>query len=256
MSRRRILLILGLGLCAAAGCGDDASPVADARVADAAVDAGIPDAGAPDAFDPCPGKATFQVGVVDWASNANLLGVVVTEGATANQATSAPNGRVVLCIAKTGPVELHFSHASYLDRVHTTTGEIAAEQYAAGSAPTFRMLSASQEATLYASDGKTPDAGATTAIVMVRTRPSGADASGATVSIGATNEGAYTPGADVDSLVAGSTTGAEGRVLFLNTSSDPASTSAQVTGLASCTLPATMALGAGGISSVSAVCGP
>lgn len=252
MSRRRILTIIGLCLSALVGCSDDAATANDAA-ADAP-DATLPDAGGPDAFDPCPGQTTFQARVADWASDANLLGISVTD--TTNTASSAPNGRVVLCIEKTGPVELHFTHASYVDRIHTTTGEIAAEQFAAGWSPTFRLLTGPQRSTLYASDGKTPDLAKATVVAMVRARPSGDGASGATLAIGAAHDGAYIPGANADSLVSGAVTDASGRVLFLDTTASPDSSSLQVAGLANCTLPAALALEAGGISSVSAICGP
>jgi hypothetical protein len=238
-------------------CGDDGpSSLTDAAPVDAGIDGSIADAGPPDAFDPCPGEITFQVRVADWSSDENLFGVVVQEGDTANMATSAPNGRVVLCIGQSGPVTLNFSHSSYLDRVHTTTGEIAAAHFAAGPGPTFRLLSTAQEATLYASAAITREGTATTAIAMVSGRQSGADAAGAALVLGATNEGAFTPGGDVDTLVAGATTTADGRVLFLNAATDPATSSLQVSGLANCSFPAAMSLAPGGVSSVSIVCDP
>lgn len=256
MSHRRIHWVMSLGLCFGSACGDDQSPATDAASADATTDGGIPDAGLPDAFDPCPGKTPFQVRVADWSSDLNLPGIVVQEGDTANMVTSAPNGRVVLCIPNTGPVTVRFRNASYLDRVHSTTGEIAAQQYAAGTAPSFQLLSVAQATTLYASAAETRSDAATTVILMVRTRPSGDDAAGAVLSIAATHEGAYTPGGDADTLVPGSTTTAEGRVLFLNTEVDPATTTLQVAGFTNCSSAAAVALEAGGVSSASIVCDP
>ncbi len=257
MSRRRFSLLICFSAAMAPACGDDGqSAVTDAGSIDAGIDASIADAGAPDAFNPCPGKSTFQIGVTDWSSGGNVFEVVVQEGTTANMTTSAPNGRVVLCIAPTGPVTLRLSHPSYIDRVHTTTGEIAAEQYASGTDPTLRLLSTAQEATLYANAGVTRTAAATTTVAMVRFRESGDDAPGAAIVIGATNDGAFTPGGDVDTLVSGATTTASGRVLFLNTEADPATSSVQVSGLANCSAPATMSLAPAGVSSVSIVCDP
>lgn len=255
MSRRRFLLLFSLSVAMTPACGDDGpSAVTDAATVDA--DGTIADAGPPDAFDPCPGKTTLQVRVADWGTDENIFEVVVQEGTTANMTTSAPNGRVVLCIAQTGPVTLHLSHDNYLDRIHTTTGEIAAAQFAAGTGPTLRLLSTAQEATLYASAGVERSVTASTTIAMVRTRPSGDDAAGAAVVIGAAHEGAFTPGGDVDSLVAGAATTAGGRVLFLNTATDPATSTLQVSGLNNCVLPATMSLAPGGVSSASIVCDP
>ncbi len=256
MRRRRYLVVLGPLLCLAGACGDDQSSAPDAATeSDASPDAGVIDAGAPDAFDPCPGKSTFQVGVKDWASNQNLAGIAITEGGTANSVTSAPNGRVILCIPLTGTVNIHFSHANYLDRVHTTTGEIAADQYAAGQAPTFRLLSSAQADTLYSSAATGRVTTASTFIAMVREAADGSGLGSATPTIGATHGGAYVPGADVDTLTAGASTGADGRVLFLNTEVDPATTTVQITGPSNCAMPATVALAAG-TSSVSIVCGP
>jgi hypothetical protein len=169
--------------------------------------------------------------------------------------SSAPNGRVVLCIENSGPVTIRFSNASYLDRVHSTTAEIAAEQYASNTAPSFRMLSAAQADTLYSSAGKTRDGAASTVIAMVRKRPEGTELAGAAVTLGAANEGSYTPNADVDVLDPGATTTSAGRVLFLNTNLATGMSSVNVTGQTGCTGPANMALEAG-VSSVALVCGP
>lgn len=253
MSRSRCLLLLLLGL----GCGDDQSPATDADLgSDGAADATPADAGAPDAFDPCPGKTTFQVGVVDWSSNENLPGISVQEGDTANTVSSAPNGRVVLCIENSGPVTIRFTHANYMDRVHTSTAEIAAEQFASGTAPSFRLLSTAQADTLYASAGQTRAGADSTVITMVRKRPAGTEAAGATLSLGAANTGGFTPGSSVDTIDSGTTTTANGRVLFLNTTTMAGNSSFDVTGLTGCTRAPTMSLQAGAVSSVAIVCGP
>jgi hypothetical protein len=247
-----MVLLLGLG------CGDDdGSTAIDADVLeDAGADAMV-DAGGPDAFDPCPGKTSFQVGVVDWSSNMNLPGISVQEGDGANVVTSAPNGRVVLCIENSGPVTIRFSGTGYLDRVHSTTAEIAAEQFESTTAPSFRLLSAAQADTLYTGASNTRDTADTTVIAMVRKRPEGTELAGATVSLGAANEGGYTPNAgDVDLLDSGATSVASGRVLFLNTDVATGMSSFDVTGQTGCLGPPDVALEADAVSSVAIVCGP
>ncbi len=120
-----VAFVLALG-----GCGSDDAPAADANSsfdASVAIDASPADAGEPDAFDPCPGETTFEVGVVDWITGDNVAGVVVEES-EGNAASSAPNGRVVVCVPASGIVNFRFSKTDYVDRIHTTTVEAIAAQ--------------------------------------------------------------------------------------------------------------------------------
>lgn len=238
------------------GCGssDPASPDAAGPAADAmaVVDATPIDAGPADAFNPCPGAATFEIGVVDWVTGENLPGVIAEEG-KGNAASSAPNGRVVVCVPASGPVNVRFSKAEYVNRVHTTSVEAIAAQYATGVAPSFRMLKTTDADGLYSGVTLSRDGAKTTVIAMPTNANTGLPLAGATVSMAATNEGAFVPqGAGV---VLGSATAADGKLLFLNTDLGSGATDVSVTGPGSCEIPPSVTLEAG-VSSVSMACQP
>lgn len=244
---RQALIVALLVLCA---CGNNNAETADAQVEE--IDATPSDAALPDAFDECPGQATFQVGVEDWVDGSALAGVAVTDGNV--QKSSAPNGRVVLCVAKTGPLTIRFSHADYLDRVHSTTGEIVSELASTPGVASFRMLKPADADALYTGVAKVRAADKVTAIAMVRDRATGDDAAGATVSLTAGNEGAYTPGEAPDALSPGQVSQLDGRVLFLNAEAGTSSMSAA--GLGSCLAPDSVELQAGSVSSATIACSP
>ncbi len=239
----------------ACGSGDDgaSSDAAAAVDAEVAVDAPIPDAGTPDAFDPCPGETTFEIGVVDWTTGENLPGVIVEES-EGNGASSAPNGRVVVCVPATGLVNFRFSKTDYVDRIHTTTVEAIAAQYASGVAPSFRMLTESDADSLYTGIMSTRDVGRTTFIAMPTNANTGEPLAGATVSIDAANDGSYVPqGAG---LVLGDESLTDGKVVMLNTDLGKANTTEiVVTGPGSCEIPSAISLEAG-VSSVALPCQP
>lgn len=238
------------------GCGssDPASSDAAGSAADAmaVVDATPIDAGPADAFNPCPGAATFEVGVVDWVTGENLPGVVAEES-KGNAASSAPNGRVVVCVPASGPVNIRFTKAEYVNRVHTTSVEAIAAQYATGVAPSFRMLKVTDADSLYSGAMLSRDGAKTTVIAMPTNTNTGLPLAGATVSIVATNEGAFIPqGA---SLTPGLATAEDGKLLFLNTDLGSGTSEVSVTGPGSCEIPASVILEAG-VSSVSMACQP
>ena len=249
----RAAAAVSLFLVVACGNSDPASPdgavVVDATVADAT----IFDASKPDAFDPCPGETPFEVGAVDWVTGENLPGVSVQERGDGNAGNSAPNGRVVLCIAGTGPVDIRLTKTDYVDRVHTTTVEAIAAQYSTGIAPSFRMMTTSAADALYVGVGETRSLAATTVIAMPTHAGTGEPLSGATVAITAASDGAYTP--DGTGIVSGAVSQVDGKVLFLNAEIGAGTTETTVTGPTSCEIPATVTLEAG-VSSVSMACQP
>ncbi len=240
----------------AIACSSPAPTSLDAAVINSdgpAWDAAAPDAGAPDAFDPCPGETTFELGAVDWETGNNLPGVLVRESGTSNMATSAPNGRVVLCLSGTGPVNILFSKTNYLDRIHTTSSEAIAALYATGMPPTFRMLTPSWAEGLYSAEETSPSNQATTFIAMITNATTGAPLAGSTVAIDAVEDGAFTMvGPD---LQAGTVTGLDGKVLFMNALLEGNTTGVSVTGPTSCEIPAAATLAAG-VSSVAIACQP
>lgn len=233
---------------------DSADPDADVIVdAQLPNDAALPDAGPADAFDPCPGATVFEVGVVDWTAGTNLPGVLVQQVNTANTASSAPNGRVVLCVGGSGAFETSFSKTDYAERIHTTTVEATADLYALGQAPSFRLITSSDLDGLYVEQSLAQSDTDTTFIVMVTDATTGMPLSGATVSIAAANQGAFTPNGA--GLTAGEVTGADGKVVFLNAARGAGTTVVAVTGPTSCEIPATAAV-AGEVSSVAIACQP
>lgn len=228
-------------------CGEDTNPVADAEVH---IDASMADASGPDAFNACPGKATFQVGVEDWLSGEAIAGVAVSNGSA--QASSAPNGRVVLCVNQSGVVEITFAHADYLAHTHSTSGELVAQLATTSGVASFRLLKPSDADALYLGIGKTRDSDKTTAMAMVRDRASGNVAAGASISLSVAHEGAYTPGNTEAELNPGQVTQDDGLVLLLN--AEPEAAAVTASGLSNCESPMAVSLVAGGTSSMTIVC--
>ncbi len=247
----KYLLIGGIALF---GCGEsssspDAQPEKDAQEIDATVqeiDSGM------DAFTPCPGETTLEFGVVDWESNENLFDVAV-QVAGGNSASSAPNGRVVICVGQTGPVVFTLMHPDYLPRIHTTSAEHIAVQTGNGIAPSFRLLKDTTLQSVYSDAQITLAAAGTTVIVMTDSQ-AGAERADVTVDIGNAFDGAFTPATNVLSLDMGNVSKADGRVLFLNTAVTPTTSTLSIDNPTGCTFPASFELASTGISSVSVSC--
>ncbi len=246
----KYLLIGGIALfsCGESSSSPDAQPLAkDAQEIDAtAIDSGM------DAFDPCPGETTLEFGVVDWESNENLFDVAV-QVAGGNSASSAPNGRVVICVGQTGPVVFTLMHPDYLPRIHTTSAEHIASQTGNGIAPGFRLLKDATRQNLY-SNAQIALAVASTTVVVMTDSQDGAERAGVTVDIGNAFDGAFTPATDVLNLDTGNVSKADGRVLFLNTAAVPATSTLSIATPTGCTVPASFELASTGISSVSVSC--
>ncbi len=106
--------LIGLGVCLSIACGDRAPVV---------VDSGTADSGTIDApVGTCPnGEVEVQGDWLDWDStDQSFLGIfnaTVKEGAV--QATTAPNGRAVLCLAAGVDHQLEFTHPDYLPMTAT-----------------------------------------------------------------------------------------------------------------------------------------
>lgn len=235
------------------GCGESSS-TPDAQSIDAMTapdfDASNIDAGI-DAFNPCPGQSTLELGVVDWETNENLFDIAVqVEGG--NSATSAPNGRVVICIPQSGPIVYTLTHQDYLPRVHTTTAEHITTQTSNGIAPTFRLINQQTRTSLYNGTKTIIDDLKSTVIVMTD-NTDGAPRSGVSVGIGNTFGRAFTPGSTPLELISGNESVVDGRVLFLNSETTPAQSTLAIKSPVGCTAPATFTIAAG-ISSVSAIC--
>ena len=220
-----------LSVFAIAACGNDdpaafdANPSADGP---ATIDALTFDSTPPDAAGPCPGGVEFTGGYEDWDStDQDFLGIVdatYTEvGNKSNTATTAPNGRVEMCLEPIGNSVLTITHNTYLDAVYSMSSEAnAAGPFA------IRGLTAARADQLFTDISETRDVGDAQVIVAVRLYPGGTPVVGAQVSVGNTNDGAFTPNAS-GAYVSGATTTDDAFVLFANTQLGADTTTVTVT---------------------------
>lgn len=107
-----------LALLVVGACGDDEALPVDARVVDAAIDADI-DAAIDAAPGPCGARIQMTGEYIDWVSTiANFDGVenttwqVVTPPGGA-MATTAPNGRIILCIDAAATSQIDVTQGAY-----------------------------------------------------------------------------------------------------------------------------------------------
>ncbi len=145
-------VMAGALLVGACGCGDDAAD------ADAGVDAGNPDASIPDAGR-CGGDVFFTAELVDWDSSpADFLGVFEARfsvlGMPAVTATTAPNGRIELCVPDADPFRFDVdAPATYVDG----TAIVEADAVVQERPISLRTFTADRAATFYAERGLTYD---------------------------------------------------------------------------------------------------
>jgi hypothetical protein len=224
----RPALTLSLFLALAAACGDDGGSDtvdgavdADAAPADAAGDSG------PDAFVRCPGEVFFTGEYIDWDSTLTAFDGVentdVTErGNPTNTDETSPNGRFELCVASgtDGDFDLTQPDDAYLPLIYARDED--------GGTPTIRGVKPARAATLFSNElALTQTAGA--ALVLVDVRTSAGPVVGATVSIGATNDGGFHFD-DQMTMTAGATTTADGGlILFANAAVGAGTTTVTVT---------------------------
>lgn len=235
------------------GCGESSGG------ADAAIDAGeadaAADAGEPDASGPCAGQLLFTGGYVDWDSSDQAFDGVEfatwTEVADAqNTATTAPNGRGILCLPLDARSAVDFTHPDYLDLRYTVDPEAAAM-----GAFEVRGLTPARADQLFADDlGVARDADSAQVLVAARTYPGGAPAAGATVSLGNAHQGAFTDDG-TGAYATGDTLAGGAFVLFANVEVGPGQTTVTVDGV-TCVGPSTLDLMAGGLSVTTFACAP
>jgi hypothetical protein len=195
----------------ALGCGGDGGGGASDG---GPVDGG--DDGRPDAEDLCPGQLTVEGHVFDLVSGENRFGVTVAEhDAPASSATSAPNGRVMLCVDRAAEVVLRVTGAGDAERVDRVSAAEVGRFRAAGHAHPFGVMTTADLAALATELGAPPPDGSTTwAIVHVLSLPAGGALLGATVGLDVDHGGGFSRQAD-GSFVAGSQVAAGGAVLFV-----------------------------------------
>lgn len=202
-------LALACALLAAAACGDDGG----AGASDAAPSDG--NGGAADAEDLCDGDLTFEGHAFDLDGNGNLFDVRVSDRAAPDTAaTSAPNGRVVLCLAPAAELELDATLAGYLARTDRVSTAAMGRLRVFGQAHPLGLFADAQVTAVAADLGLAPpNAGSTWVLVHVVALPGGGPLEGARVELDVDHGGAFARQAD-GSFVEGDVVAAGGAVLF------------------------------------------
>ena len=255
-SPARLIAALGaavLLLCAPA-CGDD-------EVSDDGdlprIDSGLPDAAPIDGENLCPGAVTFQAFAGNLESGDAEFEVELSEvDAPTNSATSAPNGRIVLCLPD-ADVAVRAEKTDYLARVDALPSEVASHFDQEGSPYPLLVVSEAAADTLYTDLGTSLMAGDAQVVVSVVEVPAGTPLTGATVEIDKADTGQFardeSGGFAEGNLVAGG-----GLVLFANVPIAGGDVEITVTPPDSfrgtCTGPTTLALTAGEMSGALFAC--
>jgi hypothetical protein len=209
----RLSLAPVLAALALAGCPADGD---DAPAVDAAPD-GTP---RPDAEDLCRGALTVEGGVFDLDGDAALVGATLTEiGEPSHQATSAPNGRVVLCATEGATADVRLELGDGAARTERVAAAAVGRLRAGGDALPLGIWSAAQLAIVAIDLGTTvPDAASTWLLVHV-VAADGAPRTGATVTIGTPHGTVFTRQAD-GSFLEGDVIAAGGVVLATDVATD------------------------------------
>lgn len=251
----RWIAALAAALLIAPACGGDDEIVDDGDPGP--IDSG-PDA-AVDAEDLCPGALTFEALAANLETGSAEFEVMVTELADpANVESSAPNGRVVLCLPDDADSEVRAEKTDYLTRVDAVPTEVTNALVAAIQPyPLFVISQAAAEA-LYTDLGTAFDAGDAQLVVSVLEYPGGTPLTGATVAID------KTPGAgpfardDGGGFAAGDEIAGGGLILFGNVppaGGDVAITVTPPDGFdGSCSGPTTLNITAGELSGALFAC--
>ncbi len=256
----RLVQALAIAVLSVAACGDDsggtnpdsALPVPDAATPDSnAFDAPI------DAFVPCFGQALFTGEYVDWDSTPmSFLGIpdaTATEvGNPGNTATTAPNGRVILCLTPNADADVTFTQASYLPMTFSAHADIIplGMGYSTKGLTPARATSLAAELSVASFTG-------TQVLVELKEFAAETPTSGVTVDLaGNTYEKAFALN-DSGQWIESTTSGAAGYVLFTNVVDDgDGSAALTVTpgGGVTCTARSTVTLVDGGIAATSVHC--
>lgn len=252
----RLIAALGaaLLLCAAA-CGDD--EVDDDDGDRPTIDSGIPDAAPIDGENLCPGAVTFQAFAGDLESGDATFEVEVTEVADpGNSATSAPNGRVVLCLPDADGA-IRAEKTDYLPRVDALPGEVASHFDQESSPYPLLVISEAAADTLYGDLGTTLMAGDAQVVVSVIEVPEGTPLTGATVEIDKADTGQFARDAS-GGFADGNEVAGGGLILFANVPIGGGDVGITVTPpdgfRGTCSGPATLELNAGEMSAALFAC--
>lgn len=169
-------------------CGDDevlpdGGGQPDASVADASeIDSGD---------DLCPGELTLEAIVADTESGEAVFAAAVAEDGAANQTTSAPNGRAVLCLPDGAASRVSTTLDDYLDRTDTLSADAVERSLGTAQPYPIDLLSTVAADDLLIGLGLTRDESASLLLVSVVSYPDGQPLDGAVVSIDKDSEGAF-----------------------------------------------------------------
>ncbi|HLU65819.1 MAG TPA: hypothetical protein VKZ63_06060 [Kofleriaceae bacterium] len=179
------------------------------------IDSGTPDGPGEDVEDLCPGELTFEALVLDLESDAAVFEVSVAQvGDESNAATSAPNGRAVLCLPdEAGAVRS--TKEEYLARLDRVDPEAVRALAATATPYPLHVIGAAAFDELLAGVGVTPDDDAGHVVVTVLAAADGQPVTGATVALDKTHGGAFARD-DSGALAAGDEIGSGGLVLLAN----------------------------------------
>jgi hypothetical protein len=248
-----LVAALGAAALVAAGCGDD-EIVNDGE---SPIDAGPPDGGA-DAENLCPGALTFEAWARNLVTGLNEFDVAVSEVADpSNTTTSAPNGRVVICLPDGADSELRAEKTDYLSRVDRVPGAVAALFSPDTIAYPLFVTSQADFEGLAADLAFDVDPGAAQVVVSVVLAADGAPLIGATVAIDKASDGAATRD-EGGAFTAGDQIAAGDLVLFPNVPLAGGDVEITVTPpdgfRGTCSGPATLGLTAGEMSGALFAC--
>ncbi|MCB9562324.1 MAG: hypothetical protein H6709_08255 [Kofleriaceae bacterium] len=237
----------GLG---AAGCGDDGPAAPDA----ATIDGAVPDVMVDADPRPCGADLYFTGGYEDWDSTSQsflgVFGATVTEVADpGNTATTAPNGRSVLCLPATGTSQVTYvqQDAPYLPARFTVDADAYRVPY------TMKGLKTARIASQFTDLGAAYDDTTTLVLIEVRHAPDGAQLDDVTVAIEGAGAGFHR---DVDNVFqAGATTAGGAYLLFPNVPPGDGDLTVTVTATGvTCHAPATIAAVAGELAVTTVAC--
>lgn len=221
------------------------------------IDSGVHDAAPFDAENLCPGAVTFEAFAGNLESGAAEFEVELAEvGDPGNSASSAPNGRIVLCLPDADGA-VRAEKTDYLARVDALPSAVAGHFSQEGTPYPLLVISEAAADTLYSDLGTTLMAGDAQVVVSVLEVPAGTPLTGATVEIDKADTGQFARDASGD-FTAGNQVAAGGLVLFANVPIAGGDVEVTVTPpdgfRGSCTGPTTLSLSAGEMSGALFAC--
>jgi hypothetical protein len=165
----------------------------------AACSGGAADAAPPaaDREDLCPGQLTLEAQVTDLVTGQNAFDVLLVEADDdMNAATSAPNGRAILCLPSGTDNLVRSSKADHLPRLDLVHREAQAVWYGSVQPYPLAVVSEASLEELFADLELTRDEEAAQVLVAVNSYPSGQPFLGAVVEIDRDHDRSFTREAD------------------------------------------------------------